>query len=268
MKSPVSIFSLGHLRPALVLAVGATLLAACNHHDSDNPQPATTFGPLTPVGIGAGRTYVTVDPAGNPTEIGIRLTADALNGLPSQPTTGIMYNMALPASAAKTPFDHVSLDWNPIGHTPMQYLVPHFDAHFYMQDMTAQNAITQDDPKGDIFPDTKTMLPAGYMTAPNVAPDRTTAMMGRHWVDPTSPEFQPSGSFTSTFVYGTYDGHVTFLEPMLTKAMLTPTVNFSAPVKQPQMYEKTGKYFPTTYSIRYDAAASEYVISMGGLTLR
>ncbi len=109
-----------------------------------------------------------------------------------------MYDIALPPSAAKTPFDLISLDLNPIGHEPNGvYSVPHFDAHFYMQATSAQHAITLDDPKGDIFPVTN-KLPDGYSTPPNVVPGRTILMMGRHRVDPTSLEYQPGGSFGST----------------------------------------------------------------------
>jgi hypothetical protein len=214
------------------------------------------------------RAYVTTDASGNPTELGVRLSAAALNGLAATPATGTMYMVALPPAASQTPFDHVSLDWNPVGHDPLPiYGVPHFDCHFYMQSMSAQMAITLDDPKGDILPPS-TMLPAGYQTAPNAAPARTVPMMGRHWVDPTSPEYQPGGHFSTTFIYGSYDGHVTFLEPMFIKAQLTPAFSFTAPIKQPQTYEASvsGRYFPTTYSLYYDAAANEYVIALQQMT--
>ena len=254
-------------RAATLLVAGLGLLTACGKND-DNPQPTTDYGPAVTIGTGKAIGYIKSDASGNPTEIGVRFNEAALNGLPATPTTGTMYDVALPPSAAKTPFDHISFDWNPIGHEPAGvYSVPHFDAHFYMQTMSAQHAITLDDPKGDIFPAT-TKLPSGYSTPPNVVPGRTVPMMGRHWVDPTSPEYQPGGSFSSTFIYGTYDGRVTFLEPMFTKAMLTNSVNFTAPIKQPQVYEVSGKYYPTNYTIRYDAAAKEYVVSLTDMVLR
>jgi Domain of unknown function (DUF5602) len=255
------------LRPLALGLLSVGLLTAC---DDDDPvsKAGTTYGNAVTVGNGSARAYVTTDASGTATEIGIRLTETALNGLPATPATGVMYDLALPATASQTPFDHVSFDWNPVGHEPAGvYTTPHFDAHFYIQPMSAQHAITLDDPKGDIFPAT-TMLPAGYITPPNTAPGRTVPMMGRHWVDPTSPEYQPGGAFSSTFIYGTYDGKVTFLEPMFTKAMLTTSVNFDAAIKQPQAYEKTGKAYPTRYRIRYDAGAREYVIALGELVKR
>lgn len=257
-------------RLAALALLGLPLLSACKK-DDDNTTPAgptTAFGPTVTVGGGSARSYVTSDASGNPTEIGIRLTEAGLTGLPATPAMGTMYDLDLPSSASKTPYDHISFDWNPNGHEPSGvYTVPHFDAHFYMQSKTAQHAITLDDPKGDIFPADSTMLPDIYITAPNVAPGRTVPMMGRHWVDPTSPEYTPAG-FSSTFIYGTYDGHVTFMEPMFTKAMLTTTVNTSLAIKQPGKYEMTGKYYPTKYNIKYDAAAREYVISLSDMVKR
>jgi hypothetical protein len=267
MKTLPSPLFPARLRLTLLAGLSCVLLGAC-HHDDATPQPSTTYGTPTPVGSGLARAYVTTDASGNPTEVGVRLSAVALTGLPATPATGTMYMVALPTAANLTPFDHVSLDWNPLGHDPLPiYGVPHFDCHFYMQSMSAQMAITLDDPKGDIFPPTA-MLPAGYQTAPNVVPARTVPMMGRHWVDPTSPEYQPGGHFSSTFIYGSYDGHVTFLEPMFTKDQLTPALSFTAPIKQPQTYEASvsGRYFPATYSLRYDAAANEYVIALQQLT--
>ena len=38
--------------------------------------------------------------------------------------------------------------------------------------------------------------------------------MGNHLIDPTSAEFHGK-KFTRTWIYGAYDGHVTFVEEML-----------------------------------------------------
>ena len=262
----------GWYRSAVLLALGMPLLLACSK-DKDSPaiQPSTTYGPTVQMGSGSARSFVSADASGKPTEIGIALTETALTGLPATPAMGTMYDMALPgnsSTATQMPFDHISFGWNPNGHEPIPiYGVPHFDAHFYLQSMAAQHTITLDDPKGDIFP-APSKLPAGYITPPNVVPGRTVPMMGRHWVDPTSPEYTPGTAFTHTFVYGTYDGHVTFIEPMFTKAILVPGVNMTKAIPQPAAYEAMGKYFPTTYTIRYDASSKEYIISLKDLVTR
>ncbi len=253
-------------RPFALLALGMPLFLVACKKDDDTPavQPSVAYGPTVQAGTGSARSFVAADASGKPTEIGVALTETALTGLPAAPATGTMYDLALPGGSATTqmPFDHISFGWNPNGHDPIPiYGVPHFDAHFYLQSLAAQHTITLDDPKGDIFP-TPNRLPAGYITPPNVVPDRTVPMMGRHWVDPTSPEYTPGTAFTHTFVYGTYDGHVTFIEPMLTKALLVASVNVAKSIPQPTVYEVTGKYFPSTYTIRYDATTKEYIISL------
>lgn len=257
-------------RSAGLLALGMPLLLACRK-DSDSPsvQPSITYGPTVQVGSGSARSFISSDASGKPTEIGMALTETALTGLPATPAAGTMYDMALPASSAATqmPFDHLSFGWNPNGHEPIPiYGVPHFDVHFYLQPMAAQHTITLDDPKGDIFPATN-KLPAGYITPPNVVPGRTVPMMGRHWVDPTSPEYTPGGSFGHTFIYGTYDGHTTFIEPMFTKVLLVPGVSIVRDIKQPTAYEVTGKFFPGKYTIRYDAGTKQYLISLQDMVL-
>ncbi|MGY2134331.1 DUF5602 domain-containing protein [Hymenobacter sp. HD11105] len=243
--------------------VGVCLLTACDKESEPAAAPATTFGQTVLVGSGAARTYVTSDAGGAPTEMGIRLTAAALDGLP---TAAMLYELPMPAAAVKMPFDHVSFSWNPGGQAPMAvYGAPHFDAHFYRQPRAGRNAITLDDPKGDLFPPAA-MLPEGYQyTVANGVVGRCVAKLGRRWTDPASPEYQPGGRFSSTLAYGTYEGHVTFLAPMFTRALLTPAVNFSAPIKQPLGYAGAGKYYPARYALRYEASTQEYVLALSDL---
>ena len=272
MSTPFSTFLSGRwCRPLALLAFTLPLLTACSKDDDTTvAQPSVVYGPTVTVGAGSARSFVAADASGKPTEIGVALTETALTGLPATPVFGTMYELALPGSssaASQLPFDHLSFDWNPNGHEPAGvYTTPHFDTHFYMIPSAVQHAIIFDDPKGDILPDAA-KLPAGYITPPNVAPGRTVPMMGRHWVDPSSPEYAVGGTFTNTLIYGTYDGHVTFIEPMFTKALLVPGVSIDQAIKQPTTYEVTGKYFPTRYTIRYDATTKEYLISLKDMVL-
>lgn len=56
--------------------------------------------------------------------------------------------------------------------------------------------------------------------------------MGSHWVYEKTPELhgQP---FTHTFIYGTYDGKVIFIEPMVAKSFLEQKPSVKAPIPQP-----------------------------------
>jgi hypothetical protein len=71
------------------------------------------------------------------------------------------------------------------------------------------------------------LVPAGYTKLPGAVP-----LMGAHWVDPTSPELNGE-LFTTTFLYGSWDGKPTFAEPMVTKAFMETKPDVRAPVAVP-----------------------------------
>jgi hypothetical protein len=101
------------------------------------------------------------------------------------------------------------------GHPPPGiYSVPHFDFHFYKMPLAERLAIPPYPQAMAAF--NNNPLP-GYLPTAYVKAPAGEAKMGAHWMDVTSPEFngQP---FTHTFVYGSYDGKVNFLEPMATLA--------------------------------------------------
>ena len=75
--------------------------------------------------------------------------------------------------------------------------------------------------------------------------------MGAHAIDPSSPGFNQQ-PFSKTFVYGFYDEQMVFLEPMMTKAYLETKLNTTDGIKLPNTYARNG-YYPTTYSVLYDA---------------
>ncbi len=173
--------------------------------------------------------------------------------------------MSLPKQVNVAPFDHIQLDWNPKGHEPANvYDKPHFDIHFYTITREQQAKITATGKDAAIAvkkPDAK-FVPAGYILPPIPALPR----MGAHWIDPKSPEFNKE-PFTNTFLYGTYNGKMAFWEPMITKAYLETKPDVRLPVAQPGTYEVPG-YYPTHYSVRYDAQRKEYTIALEGLTYR
>jgi len=96
-------------------------------------------------------------------------------------------------------------------------------------------------------------LPAGYFNAGGGVPQ-----MGAHWVDPTSGEFNGLG-FTQTFIYGSYDGKVTFYEPMITLEFLKATSNFERTIPQPAKVQKTG-YYPTKLRVVKHDGLTEIIL--------
>jgi hypothetical protein len=224
------------------------------------PKKSQTFyGPNVTVGNGTARTFVIVDPAGKPTSVGINFSEQALNGLPDQV---VEYVLAFPQQANLTMFKHSTLDWNPHGHDPQGvYTSPHFDIHFYMISNEERMTITGLNPPAmDPAPEAKYMA-ANYVQTPGRVP-----MMGAHWVDVLSAEFN-GGKFTKTFIYGTLNKEVTYYEPMATLEYLLTKPSEVIPIRQPAAYQKNG-YYPLKYSIKYNPTAKEYTISLEELTYR
>lgn len=262
-------------RPRQVLSAAMLLvvLTGCGGPGAPVKQTAQFLGPTQPLGEGSARTYVLADRDGHPSEVGIRLTATAMAGLPDA-DKGQPVMLSFPPQAPGTVFTHVMLNWNPHGHDPVAlYGRPHFDVHFDMVDHAAIAAITPNDPdyatKAAHLPDPK-YVPRDYIIPPG-PPVAVQAVpgMGLHLTDGTDKTLVPgSYDFTRIFINGTWDGQYTFMEPMLTRAWLLTKPNLPVePIKQPLAYQRTG-YYPTTFAVHFDDRANEYVIALGGLTMR
>jgi len=221
------------------------------------------------VGNGAAWTWVEYDAKGTPLRMGITFTETVLSGLPAgSASTGQddwEHPLPLPAQADAAPFTHITMNWNPHGHIPPGvYDVPHFDFHFYIIDPAEREQITckgADQAKCSRKPDAG-YLPAGYILPPGTEFPK----MGVHWIDPSSPEFNKQ-PFTRTFIYGSYDGQIAFLEPMIAKSYLDAKPDIREKVESPKEYQKHGRY-PAAYSLRYDATRKEYTIALEDLVWR
>ncbi|MFC9790156.1 DUF5602 domain-containing protein [Rhodococcus sp. NPDC127528] len=237
---------------------------------SGSSGAGTLLGAESPLGNGTSRTYVVTDATGQPTEIGVRLSADALEGLPAGPDASMQMSMlALPGDAPDTGFDHVMLDWNPNGHDPLVLFgKPHFDMHFY------QDAVQHDiDPAAPDFaqkaaklPEAK-YVPEGYLPPPGPAEANAVPFMGLHWTDGADNAIPGRFEFTEVLLNGSWDGEFTFIEPMMTLDWLGSRPTLREDVKQPASYQRTG-WYPTVYTVDFDERAQEYVIALGGLTMR
>jgi hypothetical protein len=260
------------------------------------------YGAAVKVGNGSARTYVTFSEGNHtvPLEIGVALSEGAMEGLPApnphaahaaaksahEHLDNHVYLLSLPGGGA-APFQFVELDWNPGGHEPPGiYDRPHFDFHFYTIAPAERAAIVPTDPqfqqKADMLPPEGQRPPFYSMAAPPGAPAPGVPLMGVHWVDMRSPELQkmlgkPEAwqPFTTTFIYGSWAGRFTFLEPMITRAYILakkdetdPALRDEViPVSAPRQYGQPG-YYPNAYRIAWDAKAKEYRIGLTGLTWR
>jgi hypothetical protein len=250
------------------------LLPGCGGADAASGTSDTFFGPSQQLGNGTIKTYVVVDDGGTPTEVGLRLTAGALEGLP-ETTTGPpeMVMLDVPDQASGTAIDHVMLNWNPLGHEPPELFgEPHFDFHFDMVDMATMNSIDPADPayaeKAARAPEAK-YVPQDYVVPPGPpAAAQAVPGMGVHLIDGSDTTLVPgSYDFQHIIINGTWDGRYTFIEPMITREWLLTRPTTEQPLKLPQAYQKSA-YYPTTYRVSFDGQADEYVIALTGMTMR
>jgi hypothetical protein len=250
-----------YLRNAVITTAAAGVLLSCS--DSTSPDKSGMFfGPLVTVADGTARSYVILDAAGLPTDVGVALTEAALTGLPG---TSTEFLIELPPEAAATVYDHATLNWQHMGHGPPGiYSVPHFDLHVYMITQSERAAMVLGTPELSarmVRPPAAEFVPAGYAAGP-ILPQ-----MGMHWTDSAAPE-RNGQPFIYTFFYGSYDGVFMLHEPMVTKAFLeTKPVGVVTPIKLPAQYATHG-YQATSYTVGYDAGAKEYRIALSGLVNR
>jgi hypothetical protein len=91
---------------------------------------------------------------------------------------------------------------------------------------------------------------------------------GNHLLDSSAPELgDPPAPFTQTFIYGSFDGHIIFYEPMISLAYLQGQPNACFPLKLPQAWAVGGSY-PTEYCIRHLADEGEYTVSLESFVRR
>lgn len=224
--------------------------------------PSQTFySPAQKIGKGTLRSFVRFDRQGEVKSLGIVLSRSAFTQLPTQAKA---YTLPLPKRGKVQSINHVGVDWNPQGHHPESiYSVPHFDFHFYTISPQQRLQITA---TGEDLA-RATQMPAPEFLPPNYVPteDGAEPYQGSHWADSTAPEFQPPlHGFDKTFLYGFYDGKISFLEPMIARSTFAPQKGFTAAVPTPSQYAKAGVY-PTRYKLIYNRKAKEYRVELTGL---
>ena len=277
------------LSTVAMLAVAAALPAQVHqhgaHHQAAPAAPPSTAATATPAaaipsaplaanillgeavafGKGTARTLVALDVDGSPKTIGVSLSATALDGLPPEPPAddlGWLYRLPLPAGLALPPYDHVGLYWNPLGHEPRGiYDVGHFDVHFFLSPPEQLDRITAVDRDLELvyrLPPASA-IPPGYFLPPGTQHRR----MGVHWIDGSTGELHGE-KFTATFIVGSYDQQVNFLEPMITRAFLASRPDLTKAVAQPADFARAG-WYPTTWSVRWDEQRGECLVLLDSL---
>ena len=289
----------------MIAAAIVTTIAACNDDSSPSPSgpndvvtspdgTARQYGASVALGSGQARTYIVFDNTQltRAIELGVALTPGALEGLPApmnMPTGGAdehehadshEYILPLP-QRNPTPFKLVELNWNPQGHEiPGIYTIPHFDFHFYTISKVERDQIGPTDAqyqqKADNLPPAA-LVPQFYSTlTPPGASTPSVPKMGVHWIDVRSPEIQAllghpelAKPFTTTFIYGSWNGKFTFLEPMVTRdfilgrRMATSAAQRDSVISIPMAAQVSAAgTYPAAYRVTWDATANEYRIAL------
>ena len=257
----------------------------------------TLHGPAVPVGNGTARMFVERSPGGEPRAIGIELTQAALGGLAARMNTtsrcfdkngdgtvahgeclgDYQAELSLPegASDLQLPFRWATVNWNPEGHlapAPPVWSAPHFDFHFFIAEPGLIRGI-RTGPCAEFIhcvdsARATTPLPARHAPEGYINVGAAVAAMGNHLVDARDPELaDPKLGFSHTFIYGTYDGKLIFLEPMVSHGFLSTHPQDCRPVRPPKAYATSG-YYPAAYCVRHDAATATYRVTLEGLAYR
>lgn len=227
------------MKTTVLLFLSSTmLLTSC---DKDDDGPIQFNGESKQVFSGQVTNWVKIED-GIPMELGIKFDEATLNNLPNG--SGDMdenFVLAISQKAKEvTTIDHIELGWNPHGHAPEGiYDLPHFDIHYYM--------VTEEVVQSTIDPLKMEMVPPPAYLPTNYIAGSSMPKMGKHWVDVTSPELNGE-TFTQTFIYGSYDGKVTFYEPMITSDFLMNANEFERALPIPEKVTRTG-YYPSKLKI-------------------
>ena len=215
-------------------------------------------GPVVQLGDGHARSWIRITHEGQPIEIGVELSDDALMSLPDH-NAPLLLPLHMKAKEV-TPFDHIGFNYMAQGHFPPGVFdVPHFDVHFYMQSVEERLAIPAVSPA--TLPMFMLAPPAGYMPV-SYAPAGPEPQMGTHWAPPP-PTFLP---FTRVMIYGSFNGALTFIEPMVTITHLQGAGSTN-PYLQPLKFAKASNY-PTVYNVYKNAQTGNHYVTLSHFVSR
>jgi hypothetical protein len=228
------------------------LLFGCAGSSNDG---RTEMGESQVVNGHTATTYAHLNASGNVDEVGVTVPYDLITNPPAPDSEGMQTNhgpagsflsIAWPQVVKdQTFFNHYEMHWNPNGHEPEAWMVPHFDLHAYGVSEADVFAVTPP----DTAPPAADRLPEGYVY-PGV--DQCVPQMGVHAVIP-GPEALPP----STIVLGYYHGAMTFVEPMVTQEKLMEKQSFSLEIRKPDALDRSTLY-PTRFRAIFETKNNRY----------
>ncbi|MEA5502858.1 hypothetical protein VB735_06995 [Halotia wernerae UHCC 0503] len=261
----LSLSSLG----AMLIALGIT----------DAANASQLFGDSKPLGEGFVRSFVTLDEQGNPSEVGLTLTQEALSVPVGDSAADIAVFLSLPPEASSLPFNHIELTYRPRGYPwlPPIFAVPRFTVDAFLISPQERTLICPDadinNPQSTCQPDqlaraTKQpkpeLVPQGFLPTGIVEPGKGARYFDS---DLLPPIIQGQTPFTTLYDYAFADGQVSLIGIGSTKAFLETQPNINNSIEIPFSYSQSG-YYPTSYSINFDPTSQEYQLAMTGFKYR
>lgn len=283
--------------PLLAILAGAAIAYGCapTVESGDRDAPERAVGVAAQLGAGSVSTYADIDGTGAPTAVGLAFSAAAVAEPPEAASdrhqcfdTGgdgalgpddclFTHERVIPlpdriARREDMPFKWVLLNWNPGGHIPPGvYDVPHFDVHFVIEPIENVFAI-KPGPCGpervrcDQFELGRRPVPANYVHPDFKDVEAVVPSMGNHLIDLSGAEFKGE-RFTRSWIFGAYEGRITFYEEMVAQEYLLSRPDGCSDIKSPPAVAQSG-YYPTRSCVRYNAPTDEYLVSMEGFEYR
>ena len=249
-------FGLKPLRPfiALIPLTLSLALAGCGGSGDDlSTFTQSVFGQAVPIGNGTGRSFVTRNAAGNPTEVGFELTETALKGLPLAPADEVQqFFVPMPAEAAgATPYLTIVAAYSS-GHVPPHSGVEAVEpAHFHPVFLMNPPVPPQNPPLEDL-PVAAEEIPEGHVKVGQVVP-----VLGSNYDDPTVPAGYPEKATLGQNVFF-HSGHMNGMHVGESVEFLASRATRTGVIKQPQVYPKAG-FYPHRWTVYFDATRQTHV---------
>lgn len=261
------------------LAAGCFLLALVASLSTLNATSSEAAPTLTPykkarLGDGFVETLYAADGGKRPTALAVRVDGAAMKSLPTTPThdgktcfdkdgDGVDLETDCASGHERVlefpkleglPFKWLMFNWQIKGHGPPHVFdQPHFDMHYFIQDLADRNRIRTGPCHLVINCDDEATamktVPAPYAPEGWGLPG-AAGRMGNHIVDPNAAPAN-GGPFTQAFAYGTWNGHISFWEPVVNTNWFTETKPEEVCQKVPQTPEvELSGYYPTLMCTR------------------
>jgi hypothetical protein len=169
------------------------------------------------------------------------------------------------------PFKWVMFNYQAKGHGPVHVFDRgHFDMHFFIQDFVARNFIRLG-PCGvftncDDYARAMKDIPAPFWPVGFENQGGVSGRMGNHLADTSEAPFNGL-PFTQAFVYGQYDGHLTYFESVVAVDFARSRPDECKPIKAPPAMEISG-WYPRKYCTHYRPDRGDYTMTLEDFEFR